>query len=78
MFDSPSEFAISYYHFWDDFVQPELAQRFTDDGDAVRDYLYCADSDDAGAIITRTAYVLYGPALPPLAGPDEPFTVDED
>ena len=77
MFDSPCEYAISYYHFGS-LVQPEPAQRFTDDGDAVRDYLYCADSDDAGAIITRTAYVLYGPALPSLAGPEEPFTVDED
>lgn len=77
----PATHAITDYYFWyRSFSQPQLAERFDDSGSAVMDELYCVDSDDAGAIINCIVPVLYGPALPPLAGPEEDyiFIVDED
>ena len=69
MFDDLLTSGITDYQYWYRSYL-DIASRFSDDGDALFDYLM--GYDGPGAFYWHTALVLFGPALPPLAGPEPP------
>jgi len=72
MFDTPSLSGITEYQYWYD-AGIQLANRFSDTGDALFDFL--VGYDGPASYGWDTSLVLYGPALPPLAGPDISYVI---